>query len=71
LESDSFADFSVIMGDLNYRINSTFAHLSKNIRECFDVKQEQLALTMKDGAYPNYSEPEKNWLPTYKCSMSS
>lgn len=44
LESDSYADYSIIMGDLNYRINSTFAFLSKQIETCRDEILDQYAV---------------------------
>ena len=44
LDLDSTGDLNVIFGDLNYRIESTFAHLSKNIQESITKPElEQLS----------------------------
>jgi hypothetical protein len=70
LETDSYADFSFILGDMNYRINSTFAHLTKHIEECHNKNNEQLYISMKNGSYPGYIEGKKLWKPTYKLSFT-
>jgi len=66
LECDSNADFTFFFGDLNYRTNSTFDELDKDIKESMNPKLDQLHLAMKSGHYPEYREMEKSWLPTYK-----
>jgi hypothetical protein len=53
---------------MNYRINSTFSHLSQNIEECHNKNNEQLYIAMLNGLYPGYEEGKKLWKPTYKLS---
>lgn len=67
LECDAQSAYSFILGDLNYRIDDTFEHLSANIQDALDKPdKEQLYAQMKNGFYCNYKEHTKNWLPTYK-----
>ena len=42
LECDSHADFTFFFGDLNYRTNSTFSKLDKDINESMNPKLDQL-----------------------------
>jgi hypothetical protein len=70
LESDTYADYSFIFGDLNYRINSTYMYLSRHMEECKDMNTEQLSIAMHNGYYPGYKEPPMDWMPTYKCSFT-
>lgn len=66
LDCDSTADFTYILGDMNYRINSTFSLLTKNIELSRAEEMDQLYLSFRKGNYPGYKEPKKNFLPTYK-----
>ena len=70
LESDTYADYSFIFGDLNYRINSTYMYLSRHLEECKDMNTEQLTIAMHNGYYPGYVEPTMDWMPTYKLSFT-
>ena len=70
LECDSHADFTFFFGDLNYRTNSTFPELDKDINESMNPKLDQLSISIKSGLYPEYKEMENSWLPTYKLSMT-
>jgi hypothetical protein len=69
LECDSYADLTFLFGDLNYRTNSTFEELDKDIKETMNPKLDQLHLAMLSGHYPEYIEMDKNWLPTYKLAF--
>jgi len=60
MDSDILGEFNYIMGDLNYRINSTFEELNDtNIDSvfCLIPKLEQLTLSKRNlGNYPDYQE---------------
>lgn len=71
LESDTYADYSFIMGDLNYRVNSTFMYMSRHIEETRNFNIEQLTIAKMNGFYPGYHEEPINWLPTYKLSETA
>ena len=47
MDCDTFSDYSFICGDMNYRINSTFTELTKNIESALDPKMDQLYLAMQ------------------------
>ena len=70
LNCDQYADYTFFFGDLNYRTNSTFTELAKDINLSTNKKIEQLHQAMVTGYYPEYREAEKDWLPTYKLSMT-
>ena len=67
------ADFTFFLGDLNYRLNTTFNDLNNS-----NVKEEaikaattidQFYISQKEGGnFPNYIEPEIKFLPSYKMS---
>ena len=72
LEIDQIAEFAFFLGDLNYRLETTFADLNNT-----NVKQEaiamvptkdQLNISRGQGNFPNYIEPAINFLPSYKMS---
>ena len=73
LEIDQIADFAFFLGDINYRLNTTFEDLNNsNILEAFEMvgtKKEQLAASMMDGNYPNYTEPKISFYPSYKMAF--
>jgi len=67
LECDAHADYSFILGDLNYRIDDTFEHLAANIQDAPNKpEREQLHMQMKQGYFCSYCEHGRAWLPTYK-----
>ena len=66
LESDSVADYCYVMGDMNYRLNSTYTKLNKDLEQTRNVELDQLHQSFKKGNYPCYQEPHKNFLHTYK-----
>lgn len=74
LESDQLAEFSFFMGDLNYRLKTTFNELNNtNVKEkaLELVKKDQFFDAQKLGHYPNYIEPNIDFLPSYKMSSDS
>ena len=74
MESDQIADFAFFLGDLNYRLNTTFAELNnQNTLEALQMvhtDSEQLAQSLKEGNYPNYIEPRIKFLPSYKMEFN-
>ena len=66
LDSDSAADFTYVMGDMNYRLNSTFTKLNKDLSQTKNLELEQLHLSRKKGNYSGYEEPKIDFFPTYK-----
>ena len=59
------------MGDLNYRLNTTFEELNnENIDTALKLVQnydDQFFISKDEGNYPLYTEPKIEFLPTYKC----
>jgi hypothetical protein len=71
LDPDVLADFSFILGDLNYRMNSTYLELAPQIDKILELKVtlDQLHLAMAtQGRYPAYVEFPITFKPTYKRS---
>ena len=72
LELDQIAEFAFFLGDLNYRLETTFADLNNtNVKEeaiAVVPKKDQLNISREQGNYPNYVEPAINFLPSYKMS---
>ena len=70
-EADFLADYSIILGDLNYRLETTFSDVSK---AKFDMRgfidKEQLSKAISDGYYPGYTEPVLNFMPSYKLALN-
>ena len=66
------ADICIFMGDLNYRMNTTFSDFNNtNIHTALErfPTQDQLIHSMKvDQNYPGYNEAPINFLPSYKMS---
>lgn len=69
IDPDIIADFSIILGDLNYRMEGTFESLVPQIDKIVGKRKEldQLYKTMTDlEKYPDYLEQEIKFKPTYK-----
>ena len=69
MDTDTLADFNFILGDLNYRLESSFSELNdETINLCHDMlkDREQLTEARKKGLYPLYEEPEIKFKPSYK-----
>ena len=61
------------MGDMNYRLNTSFTEL-KNVKdEAINMikTHDQLTIARNEGNYPLYQEAEINFLPSYKMSKDS
>ena len=76
LESDQIGAFNFFMGDLNYRLKTTFTDLNNSNVKQKAVKMikanDQLLEAMKEESlYPDYEEPEIDFLPSYKMSASA
>ena len=41
MECDAQADYTYILGDFNYRIDSTFEHLAANIGEALSIPEKE------------------------------
>lgn len=71
LDPDVLSDFSFILGDLNYRLNTTYLDLIPLIDKVLELKVnlDQLHLAMAtQGRYPAYVEFPITFKPTYKRS---
>ena len=69
------ADFAFFMGDLNYRLDTTFADLNNsNVMDdaipMVQGKGDQLMVSRDEGFYPGYVEPLVEFLPTYKMEFN-
>ena len=60
LESDQFADYCFYIGDLNYRLKTTFTYLNNtNVRDAaiqMIPTEDQLVEARDEGYYPGYVE---------------
>ena len=62
------------MGDLNYRLNTTFEELNNqntlDALEMVGTKNEQFAESQMKGNYPYYTEPKIGFFPSYKMALN-
>jgi len=69
------ADFAFFMGDLNYRLKTTFSELNNsNVNEIaidLAATQDQMLDAFSQGNFPDYIEPRIDFLPSYKMSSES
>ena len=60
LDSDQLADYCFYLGDLNYRLKTTFTELNNsNVREAaipMIPTGDQLIEALEEGYYPGYEE---------------
>lgn len=69
IDPDMIADFSFILGDMNYRMEGDFETLVPRINEIVKLRKglDQLYKSMNElGKYPDYTEYDINFKPTYK-----
>lgn len=66
-----FSQFTYVLGDMNYRINSDYEYLHQRIEEAQSKLEEQdweqLRTAFKAGHFVGYQEYPITFLPTYKC----
>ena len=76
LAPDQMADFCFFLGDLNYRLKSSFKELNNSTVDQLAVgwaasaEKEQLKEAMAQGYYPGYVEQPITFLPSYKMSAT-
>jgi len=74
VESDQIADFCFFIGDLNYRLKTSFTDLNNsNVSEkaiAMLPSHDQLIEAISEGHFPDYEEQRIDYLPTYKMSTS-
>lgn len=74
LECDQSSDLSIFMGDMNYRMNTTFSRFNNSsVRyQALDLfpSLDQLQKAFASGNYPGYEEAKISFLPTYKLSKT-
>ena len=75
LECDQANDFCILMGDLNYRMNTRFRDFNNSNVEAealgMIATHDQLTQNMAQGRhYPDYIEPAIDFLPSYKLSKT-
>jgi len=67
-------DFCFYMGDLNYRLKSSFTELNNtNVRDLaisWIPTKDQLVEAMSEGYYPGYAEMPITFIPSYKMSTN-
>ena len=71
IEADQVADFCFYLGDLNYRLDTTFPELNNNnIQDAIGhiSSIDQLMYAKSYGYFPGYVEQPIDFLPTYKMS---
>ena len=69
IDPDLMADFSFILGDLNYRMDGTFDEVTKKLDNILEERKklDQLHRSMNDSKkYTNYHEYDITFVPTYK-----
>eukprot|EP00347_Sterkiella_histriomuscorum_P004413 403360556 len=68
IDPDMISDFSFILGDLNYRMESTYDELVQRLNEIIKLrlKMDQLLKAISQGKYPLYKEFAINFMPSYK-----
>ena len=70
LETDQFADIGLYLGDLNYRLKTSFADLNNSNVQTEAIglinDLDQLLEAKSEGYYPNYEEMEITFDPSYK-----
>ena len=68
LGPDATSDFSFLMGDLNFRLNQSYAELMPHINDAprLVANLDQLVVAQRDGHFPGYIEGGLDFMPTYK-----
>ena len=69
------AEFCIFMGDLNYRLSTTFKELNNENRDkalaMVHTKEDQFIDAREAGYFVNYNEPKIDFLPTYKLKADN
>ena len=71
MDPDVLSDFSFLLGDFNYRMDSTFLELHPQIGDILTLREglDQMHRAMIEyGKFPGYIEPPIHFKPTYKRS---
>ena len=72
LSSDMYADHCFFIGDLNYRLKTSFTELNNtNVRDLavrWIPTKDQLIEALEEGHYPGYSEMPISFIPSYKMA---
>ncbi len=72
LDSDQIGDFCFYLGDLNYRLKTSFTDLNnENVRQNavgMVKSHDQLIEALAEGYYPGYAESQIDFIPSYKMS---
>ena len=75
IECDQTSSICIFMGDMNYRMNTTFEKFNnKNIEQAIHLFKslDQLQHSMNvEKNYPGYLEPAIDFLPSYKLSKTA
>ena len=70
LESDFLGDINLFLGDLNYRLNTTYSDLNNiNVKhQAIGMVEthDQLTIARAEGNFPGYEEAKINFFPSYK-----
>ena len=69
IEPDAVSDFSYFIGDLNFRLNSTYTEHAREVNRSAQMVEEldQLYLLREsEGIFPDYEEKAITFMPTYK-----
>lgn len=72
IEPDAIADYTFILGDLNYRFKSTYLehiHNVRNSKHLIPNLDELYESRTSLGRYPGYDEMEIAFDPTYKRDL--
>ena len=74
LDADQVSDYCFYLGDLNYRLKTTFTDLNNsNVQEsaiAMIPTHDQMIEAIKEGYYPLYKESDIDFQPTYKMSAT-
>ena len=72
LDSDQISDFCFYLGDLNYRLKTSFTDLNNtNVRDLaigMIQTHDQLVEAQSEGYFPGYAESAIDFIPSYKMS---
>ena len=73
VDPDVMADFTMTLGDMNYRLNAGYDEIIQEIDSIVDnrKKYDQFEQSLLEGNYPYYEEGEINFMPTYKKDKST
>ena len=74
LESDIVGDFNFFLGDLNYRLDTTYREMNNTNVHRDAIRSiptlDQLTMAFREGFFPSYVEQPITFLPTYKMEKN-